>query len=105
MKRNKILFGLVALCLAFGLVISVSAFKSKKDVHQYQYISSSTLAADILDISNWQEVDANTPSCGEAGALVCRYEYEGEMSDFQDFLEDSGTTASLINTNAIAKKQ
>ncbi len=97
------MFGLAALCLAFGLVFSVSSFKRKASV-VYAYTSNSHLSADIKNISNWEVADLQSPGCSEEGSLVCRYEFNGDMNDFQDFLELSSTTAASINTNAIAVK-
>jgi len=96
------MFGLVALVMVFGLVFTVSAFKTKVPV-VYAYTSNSSLEADIKDISNWEVADPQSPACSD-GSLVCRYEFEGDMGDFQDFLELPSTTASTINNNAIALK-
>lgn len=104
MKNLKsLIFGLAALCLAFALVFSVSAFKSNAVV-LYQYTSNSSSEEDILDIENWQPVDENSPSCGTAGSLVCRYSFDGDMNDFQAFLENPTTTAAQINSNAESTK-
>ncbi|MNK34408.1 hypothetical protein D3C87_529140 [compost metagenome] len=103
MKTSKLFLGLAALVIAFGLVFSMSAFKVKAPV-VYAYTSNSHLAADIKDIDNWEVAVPGSPSCAEEGNLVCRYEFEGDMTDFQDFLELPGTTATLINSNAIAVK-
>ncbi|MFN0293134.1 DUF6520 family protein [Pedobacter helvus] len=103
MKKNKILFGLAALVVAFGLVFSTSAFKARVPV-LYQYTSNSSDEADILDIENWQPVDENSPSCGTAGSLVCRFYFDGDMSDLQDYLENPTTTAAQINSNAESTK-
>lgn len=105
MKNFKNLtLGLAALCLAFGLVISTSAF-TKKDPILYQYTSNSSADVDILDIDNWEPVDGGTPGCGTAGSLVCRFYFEGDMNDFQNYLENPLTTAAHINSNAATKKQ
>ena len=105
--NKKLVYGFVALCLAFGLVFSMSAFKVQtlKTPVLYEYVSNSPLSADIKDIANWEVADLQQPSCGEEGALVCRYEFDGDMVDFQSYLENPGTTATAINDNAVNKKQ
>jgi len=97
------MYGLAALLLAFGLVLGLSAFKTKTPI-LYQYTSNSSNDADILDIQNWQPVDENSPNCGTAGSLVCRFYFDGDMSDFQDYLENPSTTAAHINGNAESTK-
>ena len=103
MKRNQLFVGLAALMLAFGLVFGMSAFKTKTPV-VYAYTSNSHLPADLKDIANWEVAEPGSPACDQEGSLVCRYEFEGDMSDFQDFLEQPSTTATTINSNAIALK-
>lgn len=103
MKTSKLFFGLAALVIAFGLIFTTSAFKAKAPV-LYQYTSNSSNDADILDIQNWQPVDENSPSCGTAGSLVCRFYFDGDMNDLQDYLENPSTTAAHINSNAESTK-
>lgn len=106
MKRNKLFVGLAALLVAFGVVFSMSAFKTNvKTPVVYEYTSNSHLPADIKDIANWEVADLETPSCGEEGSLVCRYQFEGDMTDFQNYLEAPTTIATDINDNALNKKQ
>lgn len=107
MKNLKFLLPLFAIILGTGIVFTSSAFKAKssKTPVLYQYTSNSHLPADIKNIANWEVADVESPSCGDEGSLVCRYEYEGDMNDFQDFLELPATTATSINSNAIAVKQ
>jgi hypothetical protein len=106
MLNRKLMFSLVAL-IGFGLFFTLNAFKKteKAKTIQYQYISNSTLAADIKDVANWEEVASSTPSCGNAGNLVCRFDFEGDMQDFGDFLDLSSTTPEYLRNNAVAKKQ
>ncbi len=91
------------LVFALGLVFTQSTFKTKKVPVIYQYTNPSALSADIKNIANWEVVDQQTPSCGEEGELVCRYEFEGDMEEFEDFLDV--TAASYINENALATKE
>lgn len=106
MKRNKLFVGLAALVVAFGVVFSLSAFTTNvKTPVVYEYTSNSHLPADIKDIANWEVADLESPSCGESGDLVCRFSFEGDMTDLQNYLEDTTTDVADINDNAINKKQ
>jgi len=106
MKNLKLVLPALALILGLGIVFTQSAFKGKtKTPVVYEYTSNSHLPADIKDIDNWEVADLETPSCGEAGELVCRYQFEGDMTDFQNYLEAPTTIATDINDNALNKKQ
>ncbi len=103
MKNRKFIFSLVAL-IGFGLFFTLNAFKSiKKTVTQYQYLSSSSSPNDLHNIANWEEVDGSTPSCGTTGSLVCRYEFDGDIDSFEDFIADK--TPMFLANNAVSKKQ
>ncbi|WP_316825027.1 hypothetical protein [Pedobacter miscanthi] len=103
MKNRKLMFGLVAL-IGFGSLVTLNAFKSiQKTLPQYQYMSSSSSATDVRNIANWEEVDGSTPSCGTSGSLVCRYEFDGDVDEFKDFIADK--TPTFLANNALSKKQ
>lgn len=105
MKNLKKLLPVIAIVLGLGIFFGASAFKSRvKTPVVYEYTSNSHLPADIKNIANWEVADLETPSCGDEGNLVCRYQFDGDMNDLQDFLELSSTTATTINSNAIAVK-
>jgi hypothetical protein len=100
---KKITGAVVAIALVLTTIFTVSAFKAKVPV-VYAYTSNSHLETDIKDIGNWEVAAPESPACDQEGSLVCRYEFDGDMNDFQDFLELPSTTATAINSNAIAVK-
>ncbi|QNN44690.1 hypothetical protein [Pedobacter roseus] len=103
MKNRKLMFSLVAL-IGFGSFFTLNAFKTTtKTVTQYQYLSSSSSEADLHNIANWEEVDSSTPSCGSSGNLVCRYEYNGDINDFNNYISDK--SAEFLTDNAVSRKQ
>ncbi|RYG07237.1 MAG: hypothetical protein EOO07_27780, partial [Chitinophagaceae bacterium] len=68
MKRNKILFGLAALLVAFGLVFSMSAFTKKVTLVKYQYTENTM--DNLFDHTKWDDVTIAAPaSCGDPGDL------------------------------------
>ncbi|TCC94190.1 hypothetical protein EZ428_05270 [Pedobacter frigiditerrae] len=106
MKNLKKLLPVIAVVLGLVIAFGTSAFKAKvKTPVVYEYTSNSHLAADIKNIANWEVADLETPSCGESGDLVCRFSFEGDMTDLQNYLEDTATDVADINDNAINKKQ
>lgn len=103
MNKRKLMLGLVAL-VGFGSFVTLNAFKNiQKTVPQYQYLSSSSSPNDLHNIANWEEVDGSTPSCGTTGSLVCRYEFDGDIDSFEDFIADK--TPMFLANNAVSKKQ
>ncbi|MFN0292530.1 hypothetical protein [Pedobacter helvus] len=66
MKKSKLVFGLAALCLAFGLVFSMSAFKAttenpsqkKRAEHFYRYIGPDYSESEIRDYTNYEKSDS-----------------------------------------------
>ena len=106
MNLKKLTFGLVAL-LGFGLMITLNAFTSAKNVKtiQYQYTSSSSSPTDVKDIANWEEVDGSSSDCGDSGDLVCRYSYDGDIESFETFLALPATTPSYLADHADSTKQ
>ena len=69
MNLKKISLGLAALCLAFGLVFSMSAFKSKANAGKralvyFKYNGSTFNEANYRNIENWEHItDPEAPSC------------------------------------------
>ncbi|KQC00596.1 hypothetical protein [Pedobacter sp. Hv1] len=104
MKNLKNSVALFILFLGMTLAFTLSAFKVKHNTPKYQYIINSTAAVDIKDIDNWRLVDDESPDCGLAGTLVCQYAFNGDINEFQDFLELPSTTAVMINNNAVTTK-
>jgi hypothetical protein len=101
---KKSILGASALVFGLALVFSQSAFKTHKDSVVYQYTYPSASPADIRNILHWEVADLESPSCGEEGPLVCQYTFEGDMGDFQEFIEDEDNTITEINTLATARK-
>ena len=113
---KKLAFGLVALCLAFGLVFSVSAFKSKKSVKRapvyFKYIGSTFDETAYRNISNWQHTSApDEEACiGDNDICILSVDSEdlsapGTMLDklddfFTNDLSNSGDVANYVNTPA-----
>ncbi|RBQ07596.1 hypothetical protein [Pedobacter miscanthi] len=102
MKSRKLMLSLVAL-VGFGSFVTLNAFKNvSKTPTVYQYLSSSSDEEDLHNINNWEEVDGSTPGCGTSGNLVCRYSFEGNISEFEEFIEDK--TPVFLTDNALTKK-
>lgn len=102
MKNSKNLIPLFALILGFALVFTQSAFKSStsKAPVEYQYLSNSSLEAEMINIDNWEVVDSGTPSCSTGDVKPCRFIYDG---DFETFLQ--GTDKPYLLENAESLKQ
>lgn len=104
MLNRKLMFSLVAL-IGFGLFFTLNAFKNTEKVNaHYQYTSNSTSAVNIKNIANWEEVEPSEPGCSSSGTLVCRYEFDGDMEAFEDFLQLSTTTPQYLLETAESKK-
>ena len=103
MLNRKLFFSLVAL-VGFGLFFTLNGFKNTAPI-QYQYTSNATASSEIKNIDNWEEVDGNTPGCGNEGNLVCRYEFDGDLNAFETFLNSSSTTPQSLLDGATATKQ
>lgn len=102
---KKFNFAVLAVVLGLGLVFTQSAFKSVKTTTVYHYMSDSPEEEDLRTISNWEASDPGSPSCGLDGDLVCRYEFDGNLTAFQAFIEDPGTDVQAdINENALTTK-
>jgi hypothetical protein len=103
MLNRKLMFSLVAL-IGFGLFFTLNAFKSmKKTTVHYQYTSNSSSPTDLHNIANWEEVDGSMPNCGTSGSLVCRYDFDGEIDAFDEFLEDK--TSEYLTLHSVSTKQ
>ncbi|RYD97279.1 MAG: hypothetical protein EOP54_11410 [Sphingobacteriales bacterium] len=94
MNLKKISLGLAALCLAFGLVLSLSAFKATPTkAHQfsdvyYKYIGTSFNETAYRNSSNWQHIDdPGEAECGgETNICVLRVSSEDLTSTDPDML-------------------
>jgi hypothetical protein len=102
---KKSILGAAVAVFGLTLVFTQSAFKIQKDDVVYQYTNPSHSSVDIKNILNWEVADLESPSCGDEGTIVCQYTFSGDMEDFQEFLEDPGTTATQINLDATATKE
>lgn len=89
MKRNKILFGLAALIVAFGLVFSMSAFKGKTTVKTYSYWRYDlNQEAGALSGFNYTKIDnPNAPGCDDVEEIPCVIRVDENITD-QDELDD-----------------
>jgi hypothetical protein len=103
MKHIKKSLALFILLSGIGSAFIFSAFKD--DIPRYQYLSNSKDEIDIKNISNWKLVDDESSDCGLAGSLVCQYSFDGDIHDFQSFLELPSTTAVMINAGAESTKR
>ena len=92
---KKVVFGLVALIVAFGLVFTVSAFKAKKETRWFIYTQSDhpTNATDAKEPSNYTMLDANElPPCdGEQDLCAIRADVVSGQPDI------SGAVATAID--------
>ncbi|MBC7934562.1 MAG: hypothetical protein H7Y86_04265 [Rhizobacter sp.] len=97
--------------LAVAFFVSISAvfafsFPAEKAVAvkavpvSYHYKISATDLASMKDISNWEVAD---PACDEEGSLPCVIRYEGNISQFNTYLQ-TFTTANAVTLRADEKK-
>lgn len=115
MKKNKILFGLAALCLAFGLVFSMSAFKSnatKRAPVYFKYEGSTFDEAAYRNINNWQHTSAPEEEACIGDSDICILSVDsdnltapGSMLDKLDYffstdLNGSGQVESYVDNPA-----
>lgn len=103
MENFKNSLALFILLLGISSAFLFSAFKD--ETPQYQYLSNSKNEVDIKNITNWKLVDDESPDCGLTGSLVCRYAFDGDIHDFQSFLELPSTTREMINIGAKSTKR
>lgn len=115
MNLKKFSLGLAALCLAFGLVFSLSAFKSnnsnepqaKRAGHFYKYIGPDYSETEIRDYSNYERSE-NTCEDGEnlCGVFLASdpsgtdQPVEAELDAVADNLwisQDTGNSVDLEN--------
>lgn len=89
---------LIALTTAFAFNLPVK--KDGKVVVRYHYESSSSSLTDMQNISNWTAED---PECGPSGSLPCAIDYDGNLTQFDAYL-DAFTTSSQVVAAAIQKK-
>ncbi|WP_199119753.1 hypothetical protein [Pedobacter sp. ASV28] len=91
MKNLKsLIFGLAALCLAFGLMFSVSAFKKKTNVY-WQYTKNNH--TDIRDGYSYSQVTSpEAEACDPGNDLPCVLEVDASISSqalLDDYLRDT----------------
>lgn len=107
---KKLAFGLVALCLAFGLVFSVSAFKSKsKTAKAYSYwrydLNQETGALSGFNYTKISNPDA--PSCDDAEEIPCVIRVDENITtqnDLDDFLSNTYSSDDEVMELAIHTK-
>ncbi|MNK46502.1 hypothetical protein D3C87_652870 [compost metagenome] len=83
MKRNKILFGLAALVIAFGLIFTTSAFKSKTSTKSFTYwqYEPGTMTG-IRDASNYTPIAEPIEQPCESGEdLPCVLRVDESIDD------------------------
>lgn len=111
---KKLTFGLVALVMAFGLVFSVSAFKSKSSTKRtpvyFKYTGSNFNETAYRNISNWEQTTAPEEEACFGNTNICILKVDTEnlsgpgatMLDKLDHflntdLDGSGEVASYVN--------
>lgn len=105
-KYKNLVYGLAALVLAFGLVFSVSAFKSKKEIVNLAYQYTGDDETGVMNSGNWTAITYNpSPSeCESVGDLVCVVQFNDEQySNITDFL-GAFADAAAINSSDFAKR-
>lgn len=96
--KNLKTYGLLAILMVGGLVITFSAFKAKEvklEEHSYYFMSNTSL--DIKNVSAWSETPVQT--CGIDGSLPCeiRISEEQSLNDYllntevEKIIEDAAT--------------
>ena len=110
MKNFKKLFlGLAALVIAFGLVVSVSAFKSKTTVKTYSYwrydLNQETGA---LSGFNYTKINnPNAPGCDDVEEIPCVIRVDENITDqeeLDDFLSTNYSSDAEVMELAIHTK-
>ena len=109
MNFKKISLGLAALVIAFGLVFTASAFKTKsaKNTTMYYYFNSDQ-ESDIDDPGKWLPIDANDvpgASCdGEDLSCVIRFDTD-DFDDLEELLQAYPSSSALQSAgHTIAEK-
>ena len=99
MNLKKFSLGLAALCLAFGLVFSLSAFKSSKQRTTTTFYYNGPIPADkddVEDVNNWK-YDANSQNCGTP-----QDEQACTITVSDDFVDDSQEEPALDASIALS---
>lgn len=97
---KKMIFGLAALVIAFGLIFTASAFKNKKHTSDLAYQYDGDDDSGVMSPGSWTPVPyvENPTACEAEGELVCIVQFnETEFSDIADFL---GNYANAAQVNA-----
>ena len=104
---KKLAFGLVALCLAFGLVFSVSAFKSKKSATlKYRFIGINE--TDLTNPLKWQDVSSepNPEACDAGIELPCLVQFdENDYNNIAAFYTAHDTAAEMFATSKVVSRK
>ena len=107
---KKLMFGLAALVMAFGLVFSVSAFKksdAKKEILRYQYKNSDD--TDIGLVSSWDNLtEVPQQDCEEGDDLPCIIEINTSTSSFNSlaaYLSANNTLTAIMASDEVAAKK
>lgn len=103
MLNKKLMLSLVAL-IGFGLFFTLNGFKNTSP-RQFQYKSNSTADASVKNIANWEEIEEDTPGCGNMGKVVCRYEYDGDIDAFESYVNSLATPHATLLVDAISTKE
>lgn len=102
---KKMMFGLAALVMAFGLVFSVSAFTKKDPINlAYQYTGDDE--SNVMNAGSWTPITYNpSPTeCDAEGDLVCVVQFrDDQFSDIEDFLSNYAD-ADEVNLSTYAKR-
>lgn len=105
MKKNKILFGLAALVIAFGLTFTTSAFTKKDPTYlAYQYTGDDD--SGVMTPGNWTPITYNpTPTeCESIGELPCVVQFEeAQFADINAFLGNF-PDADAVNSSLYTKR-
>lgn len=88
---------IMALFLSIGAVFAFSfspaPVKPVKALPvSYHYKISSTSLADMKNINNWEVAD---PACEEEGSIPCVIRYEGNISQFNTYLQTFSSAAAV----------
>lgn len=106
MKNLKsLIFGLAALCLAFGLVFSVSAFTTgtkKSSTLTYRYNGNDEgglhTAGNWSDVSNQEEPEG----CEPGEEIPCFVQFDSsEYANIQIFIDENPTLGDMIDSERI----
>ncbi|MGJ1342185.1 MULTISPECIES: hypothetical protein [Sphingobacterium] len=105
---KKLMFGLVALGLAFGLMFSVSAFKAKKATFTYWRYDLNTQVGARSGFNYTQITNPSAPGCDDGEEMPCVIQVD-ESIDTQaklntylstNFPNEAAVTAAALHTKS-----